>query len=523
MALTKGQQTRQKMINLMYLVFIAMLALNISTEVLDGFVLMNDNLQESIKVAEERNRKIYSEIDAAYAANSEKAEKSFITAQGVKLQTDSLFDFVQSLKLQIAKESDGADADVNNLESKDNLDAASEVMLSPIGGKGNELKRRLDQYRESVVGLINDEEKKEVVRRTLSTEPSERAKKDRKNWLQASFEKMPSIAAVTLLSELQVNIRQAEGEVLNVVSQNIDLEDIRVNELSAFVIPQSNMVMRGTTYKANIILAAVDTTQRPKIVIDGKELPTANNGLYERPAGVIGANSFSGFIELIDRMGRPLRREFTQKYTVMEPMATIAPLLMDVLYAGIDNPISISVPGVATNDVTARAMEGGTLVQGSNGQWIAKPSASNIGKKFIIAVSANVNGATQQIASKEFRIRALPEPLPYIEYKDHNGNTRIFRKGSLARAVILSATGIKASIDDGILNIPFNVLSFRTMAIDAMGNVSPEMSNGANFSSRQMEQIRRMNRGTQFFITSIKVKGPDGIDREVYPMEVRIN
>ncbi|MDH6307853.1 gliding motility-associated protein GldM [Dysgonomonas sp. PFB1-18] len=522
MALSKGQMTRQKMINLMYLVFIAMLALNVSTEVLDGFVLINDNLQETIKVAEDRNNRIYADIEAASESNPQKAEEFFNDAKALKLETDSLFNYIQSLKLKIAQKSDGEDADINNLESKDNIDASTDVIISPVGGQGNKLKKDIDEYRESVLKHITDSAKQDIVRRTLSTEPSARAKKDGKTWLQASFERMPSIAAITFLSELQANVRQAEGEVLNVIAQNIDMKDLRVNSLNAYVVPQSNMVMRGTTYKANIIMAAVDTTQDLRIVINGKELPTEKKGLYEFGVGTPGNFEFSGYIELMDRLGNPLRREFTQKYTVMEPMATIAPLLMDVLYVGIGNDVSISVPGVATSNVTARVVEGGTLTPKSGGIWTAQPAAANIGKKFIISVSANVNGVNQQIATKEFRIRALPDPLPYIEYADQNGNLRKFRKGPLARATILNTRELKASIDDGVLDIQYKVLSFTTLNVDAMGNATKEMSNGANFSDRQLDQIRRMQRGGQIFITGIKARGPDG-DRDLYSMDVRIN
>jgi GldM C-terminal domain. len=208
---------------------------------------------------------------------------------------------------------------------------------------------------------------------------------------------------------------------------------------------------------------------------------------------------------------------------VMEPMATIAPLLMDVVYAGIDNEISISVPGVAVGDVSARVTSGGTLTPTSRGIWVAKPSPANINGKFTIVVSASVNGATQQVASKDFRIKALPDPLPYIEYKDQNGNTRTFKRGALARSILLSTSGIKAAISDGILDLPFTVLSFKTMSIDAMGNTSPVPSDGANFSSRQQDQIRRMTRGAKLYIVDIKAKGLDGIDRDINPMEVRIN
>lgn len=523
MALSKGQLTRQKMINLMYLVFIAMLALNVSTEVLDGFVLVNDNLEENIQVTTDRNDQIYTDIEASYAGNPEKTKKWYDMSQDVKRKSDSVYNYIQYLKLEIAKKSDGKDADIYNLISKDNLDASSEVMISPVGGQGNKLKNMLDNYRADILSNISDDTKKEIIRKTLSTEPSERAKKDNKTWLQAAFDRMPSIAAITYLSELQINVKQAEGEVLADLMQNIDLKDIRVNQLEALVLPQSNMVMRGTDYSARIIVAAIDTTQRPRIVIDGKELPQDKDGLYQFRVGTPGSFKFSGFVELMGRDDRPLKRDFMQEYTVMEPMATIAPLLMDVLYSGIDNEISISVPGVATKDVVATSMDGGSLTPSRSGIWVAKPSRDKIGQKFVISVSAKVNGVTQAIARKEFRIRALPQPLAYIAYKDQNGSSRVFRKGALSRSIILGSSGVKASIDDGILDIPFAVLSFKTFSQDAMGNITPEVSNGANFSPRQLDQIRRMNRGMRFYITDIKVKGPDGVEQDVYPMQVTVN
>jgi gliding motility-associated protein GldM len=195
---------------------------------------------------------------------------------------------------------------------------------------------------------------------------------------------------------------------------------------------------------------------------------------------------------------------------------------MDVLYAGVRNMLTITVPGVASQDVQATVVSGGTLTA-SGKDWAAVPSPSLIGQKFIISVSAKVNGTQQFIARKELRIRPLPEPLAFIEYKDQNGAPKVFRKGVLARSVLLGAQGIKASIDDGILNIPFQVSTFRVMSIDAMGNMTQELSNGENFSPRQIELIRKMTRGSQVIVSGIKAKGPDGIERDLYPMEIRIN
>ena len=139
MALSRGQLTRQKMINLMYLVFIAMLALNVPTEVLDGFDLVNENLQESIKVADERNKQIYTDISASYESNPEKTQDSYNRALNVKGKTDSLFNYIEYLKLEIAKKSDGKDADLGAISHLDiKNQSMDEITMIFDGGTGSQ-------------------------------------------------------------------------------------------------------------------------------------------------------------------------------------------------------------------------------------------------------------------------------------------------------------------------------------------------------------------------------------------------
>ena len=99
----------------------------------------------------------------------------------------------------------------------------------------------------------------------------------------------------------------------------------------------------------------------------------------------------------------------------------------------------------------------------------------------------------------------------------------MFKGGGLSKAVLVNTPGIKAAIDDGILNIPFRVTSFRTVFFDSMGNAIPEISNGSQFSDRQQEQIRRLQRGKYFYISGVKAIGPDGSEREIAVIEVRVN
>lgn len=517
MTSNRRTSTRQKMINLMYLVFIAMLALRISTEVLDGFDLINDNIQSTIKNTTSRNDQLYTELNDSYRHNPEKSKDAYTLAQVVKFRSDSLYNYMQELKWEVAVRTDGKKADVDNLRTKDNIDAASEVFLAPNGGKGKAFKEAVDDYRETIAKMIGDPNKKVLIEDALSTEPSERAKQQNKNWLQASFYNMPSIAVITYLSELQSTVRQAEGEALNTLIKGIDMSDFRVNDLTAYVIPESKTVVRGAPYRANIIVAAVDTTQRPKVVVNGK---TVTDGQLQLPTGSTGTFDLKGYIELIGRDGEPYIRNFKDSYSVIEPMAIVEPKLMDVVYAGIDNELVISVPGFTASEIQASASQGGALNRKGN-LWVARPT--NIGGKFVVNVSVKTPGGTRSMAQKEFRIRRLPDPAGFIPYTDAKGVARTFKQGRISRNVLLNAGGIKAAIDDGVLDIPFTVLGFRTVTIDAMGNALQEVSAGANFSARQLEQIRRMDRGTLFLISTIRVKGPDGAEREIAPMEVRLN
>ena len=510
---------RQKMINLMYLVFIAMLALNVSAEVLNGFDIVGDSLNRSSNNMHTRNQLIMGELERYNLQNREKAGEWYDKGVQVKQMSDSLVSYIEDLKIRMVKESDGRKGDVSNIKNKDNLDAASFVMLSSSNKHGNKLRTTIDDYRQTVTQLIHDPNRREVIENNLSTTPSKRSDSN-KNWEESLFENMPVSAAVTILTKIQNDVRSSEGEALSSLLNSIDVSDFRVNQINAYVIPESKVIIQGGTYNARIVLSAEDSTQTPNIFVNGKSLDSSVKGIFSAGSAGVGTFPVEGYIEMINGDGSIIRRNFESNYTVIEPMATIAPTLMNVLYAGIDNEISISVPGIAPQDVSA-TIANGSLVRKGN-MWVAKPTA--VGQNVTLSVSARTaGGQTRQLASKEFRVRALPDPTPYIEYTDVNGNPSMFKGGALAKGILMNTDGIKAAIDDGILNIPFRVISFRTVFFDSMGNAIPEISDGSRFSERQKEQIRRLQRGKYFYISGVKAIGPDGMEREIAVIEVRIN
>lgn len=512
---------RQKMINLMYIVLTAMLALNVSSDVLNGFSQVQDGIQGTNLNITARNGVQFAHLENLYEQNPEKAGRWY--RQGVELhkRSDKLYALIEDLKTSIAKAADGADGKYSDIVNNDDLEASAVTMLNPATNKGLALRRNLDEYRKYVVTMIPDAEKRKAVENMLSTKVSARSGDvGSQSWEQKMFENMPAVAAVTLLTKVQNDIRQAESEALSGLIAAVDMGDVRVNELNAYVIPVSNMIMRGGKYSADIVLAAIDTTQRPEIFINGSKLDNAK-GHYEFVAGSVGTHDFSGYIEVPRADGTTDRRPFKSSYTVMEPMATISPTMMNVLYAGIANPISISVPGVPMTAVQA-TMSNGTLTRNGD-HWVAHPG--KVGSESVISVSANIDGHSQTVGSMTFRVRKLPDPSPYLAIKDGNGNT-VHYKGSpkrISKGALMASEGIGAAIDDDILNVTYSVVSFSTVFYDQMGNAIPELSDGSRFSSRQKEQFRRLKPGKTFFITDVKAKGPDGITRDISPMQVALN
>ncbi len=511
---------RQKMINLMYIVLTAMLALNVSSDVLNGFDQVEDGLARTNKNITERNKALYNRLAEFNAQNPEKGSVWYNKATELIKNTEFLYHYVDSLKLVIVKEADGDDGDPANIKQRDNIEAAATVMLAPTGKEGKKLRTNIDNYRTYLASLISDSTKRHNIENALSTRPHViKGTIGNKSWEEGLFENMPVIAAVTLLSKVQNDIRYAEGEALNTLINNIDERDVRVNQLDAFVIPASKNVMRGSKYSANIVLAAVDTTQRPTVYINGTKLNN-DKGLYEVFTGKTGVFDYSGYLEVPRGDGSIMRHDFKSSYTVIEPMATVSATMMNVLYAGIDNPISIAVPGIPPTAISA-TMTNGTLVRSGNG-WIAKPS--KVGTEAVVTVNATVDGRSQTVATTNFRVRKLPDPMPYIAYKDAKGNEDRY-KGSkpFAKTLLLSAPGVSAAIDDDLLNVNYTVLSFETVFFDSMGNAIPEVSNGAQFSRRQLDSFRRLSRGKRFYISRVRAIGPDGIERVLSPMEVIVN
>ena len=511
------------MIGMMYLVLTAMLALNVSTDILNGFTLVDDSLHSSIEASNTRNAKLYNDFQAANADNPEKTQAWFDKAKEVQSRADSLFNYIQVFKEQIVVLADGQKrVDQLKAEGKDptmhiegnsNLDVTGQYAI--VQGNGTILKELVAYYRDYAAGLAeNDAELRNAIQTALATERGYNAhEKDSCDWEVAVFDGMPVGASITILTKMQNDVRTTEGQLIQYLRDQTDAGDLRVNKVSAYVIPKSNYVIRGGKYEARIIMAAVDTTKTPEFFVEGQRINS--HGLYEANALSVGQKKYSGWIAYQDpATGERQNLPFFGEYTVGEPAMTISNTELNVMYRDYPNRFSVSVPGV-TDESKIKVIVDGAPAKKEGNKWVIRPSGAV--KQVTIKVLAEIDGRTQEMGKESYKVLDLPKPRAFFKFKS---NTFDGEK-PVARSVLISPESlIEAGYGpDVILQMDFEVVGFRARI---RGMVSE--SNGPRFSADQIKRIKDLDGGTIINLVDIKVRPKGGGNIQTlppFPLEIK--
>ncbi|MBR5823268.1 MAG: gliding motility protein GldM [Paludibacteraceae bacterium] len=491
---------RQKMIGMMYLVLTAMLALNVSADILNGFDMVNNSLKNSIDNSKVRNQGLYGDMQSLYDLNPTKVGEWLEKANKVKEESDKLFNILQEFKVGIIALADGsaADPEGNVIQKRDNTNVAGEYAeVGTTKHRGNELKQAIDNYRIFVEEMFgNDSLHTQIYNAMFNTDPvKKKVDEPAVEWVDNTFAHMPAVAVVTMLSKYQSDVRNTEAELIQYFIQQQDAGDFRVNKIQARLIPDSKNVMQGGRYHAEIALMAVDTTKAPIYYLGNNQLESE---IIDIPCNQIGTFPIKGRLEMIDQYGATQTYEFEDQYMVSAPAATVANVDMNVVYRGYDNKMEISVPGLADSQLRVSA-NGATMTKSGN-QYICKPTAKD---KITILVSADIDGKVRTIGQKEFRVRPVPSPSAFLKLPNgERWSPTMETAGRLKRQDLLDAT-IIAEYEDGMLNADFVVTEF-TIKIPRGAGFDPIKVSGGKFSDRQIERLKNLKPKQEFLIEQIK-------------------
>ena len=491
---------RQKMINMMYLVLTAMLALNVSKDILDALDKLEKGYSETIVTVEAQNASLYSKLDRAAGENEAKAGPWRDKANVVKKSANKTFELIETVKKELEEYSNGRDEETGKLKRPDDLEGPAAVLITPkeLGGKGRakDIKLALEEYKKDLVKAAEGDEALIADIKKIFDVSDTKAKGDEApmSWEESTFGHFPLIADITFLSDIQANVRRMESKTVSLLSENVTGRDIKVTGVKGIVIPKSTYVTQGDQYEAQVLLAAYDDTQDPIITINGQELSSEDIqngvGFVKFPADKTGEVKWTGSITLKQVGQEDTEVPLEGTYFVAPPSVVISPTKMNVLYRGVDNPIEIGVPGVDP----AKIRVSGPGVSGSNGNYTARVDKVS-GKSIKIAVSVQEDdGTTRSVGSKEFRLKGLP-PATGTMYSKSQG---IFS----ARAI--TAGEVKAEFKDFPFELTLNVTSFEVV----VPGYPPRTIRGNNLDSQTKQLVEKLKPGSTITIRNIKAVGP---------------
>lgn len=520
------ESTRQKMINMMYLVLTAMLALNVASEVLESFRIVDASLTQTLNNIKRKNDQIYGAFDAAYIANPAKVKDWKDKADQVNKKTSELINQIKDLKEQLVMASGGiplkeakaeagfilassepiivnSKGDTILIKKEDDLNTPSEIMIQKK--KANDLKNNINQYRDFLASFLEEGSTlRENIMKQLDT-PDPRIDLseggEKKSWESLHFESKPLIAVITLLSKMQIDIENAETNVISSLFSQIDAASFKFNRLGARILAKSTYVLEGDQFEAEIFLAAEDTTQQPEIFVGNTKLSMRDGkGIYKANASQVGTFKWGGLIKYKNPEGNINSYPFEGEYQVGRPSVTISPTKMNVMYLGIPNPIRVSVPGVASQNLEVSVNNG--RIEKNGEEYFVYPSKLDaLAKNTSISVIANMNGEKRQMGSMPFRVKEVPPPVATIGSK--NG-------GNLKKEDLLAEDGIFAELKDFDFDLKFKITQFDVTFSGAGGYVKTYSSKDNKFTSDQREQFGKLTMGSFIYIDNIMAKGDDG-------------
>ncbi len=526
---------RQKMINMMYLVLLAMMALNVASEVLDAFRVVDSSLIQTFKSVELKNDQLYASFSKAYAENPLKVKEWKDKSDEVKAKTDTLINRITRIKEQIALKARGTninkkegasfdedrsfivnvEGDTIQIKKDDELNVPSAFMIRLKNAE--KLKQDIIEYKDFLIALLDENSPLvETIEQELDTsDPKVKLKEggDKKTWEIQNFENKPLIAVITLLSKLQIDIQNAETNVLSYLYGQIDAGSFKFNKLGARVIAKSAYVLEGDVYRAEVFLAAEDTTQQPEIFVNNQQLKIVDGkGIYEIRANSSGTFKWGGIIKYKTPEGDFNTYPFEEEYQVSKPSVTISPTKMNVFYMGVPNPVSVSVPGVPSENLQVTMTNGN--IEKSGNDFIVRPQRPDInGRNTRVLVKADFNGEVRDMGSMVFRVKEVPDPIATIAQK--NG-------GILRKEDLLAEQAIFADMVDFDFELNFTVTSFDVSLTGAGGYVNTWPSESNLFTNDQKTQFRNLPPGSIIYIDKIFARGDDGSNRELTPISFKI-
>jgi len=554
-----GKETpRQKMIGMMYLVLTALLAMNVSKDILKAFVTVNESLERTNKNFSDNTIRVMKAFEDAKASNPS-ALPYYQKAVEAKKLTGDLYEHMEKLKHVIIAEvlgpgEPGGDTlRLRYLDAKDNYDIPTHKMIGdnetqPITGEftASELRDKIQSVHDKLIKMIQDMQKDKktqllkddyeaLLKKVETFKPDANGETEDGipiSWEVLNFYHLPTAGVITNISKMQADLKNIEAELISQLSGASGKVSIKFNQLAAKVVAPSSYIQAGQPYKADVFLAASSTdfkdenmqvllgatydTITKKVISEGKPVPLVGGmGKLEISEGV-GTHEFNGVIKFKKPTGEYDYYPFGSDYVVAAPSCAVSPDKMNVFYIGVDNPITVSAAGIAPGDLVVSGSGGGISIKPSGaGKYIVRATSETPkGQDAKINVSAKTkDGVKAQGPPAPFRVKRIPDPVATIGGKKGTSEIKRVDVGGIG--------GVVARLEGFDFEANFIVTSFEFTAI-VKGQPVSYTGSGPGMTSDMKAALGKVATGSKIFIDNVKAKGPDGSLRNIPGVTLKV-
>jgi gliding motility-associated protein GldM len=507
----------------MYLVLLALLAMNVSKEILNSFVIINDGLERTNEGFDIKNAYTMQQFGNKNALDPEKVRKYYLAARQVRDLSKELDAHIEVLKVKIIagveqiSEDTAATRNLMQVSAKDNHDMPTHMLIGsdankPINGEFTalELQRRLENFNTTIHDYISEVlPTADVEGMDLAVKMEEVKEGDQMTpWIIGNFYHMPLASVITNMTRIQAEVKNIESEVLRTLYSKISADDFSFDKLKVAVRPvKGTYVTLGDTFKAEVLMAAISTTSDPKLdigqITDSVDFVIENpdstkvryeNGIatYFTVPTTPGEYEWGGVLRVQKPNGQLMNYPFTSTYTAAKPSLVISPTKMNVFYRGLDNPVAVAVPGV-TGDKLQVAVSNAQVRRDGN-EYIINPGKD---KECKVTVTAEINGSKTTFPPQIFRVKRVPPPTP--EVLGQKGTVK-FSKGKAATIKF-----IVAKLDDFLFDLKYIVTSFK-MSVTVGGKVSEFSSKNNQLTPQMLSTIKAMSPGQFAVFKEVQAK-----------------
>ncbi len=536
---------RQKMINMMYLVLTALLALNVTKEVINAFVTINESVELSKNNIDKKNQATYAAFEKQMTNDAAKYAKINEQAQNIRKGASDVNKFIDDLKNRLVRTADKTKEGkptptLPELENKEDYDSPTHIMIGDddaTGRKGEaiNLKNKLNDFKNLIVANAPSgaqADYKTRMENLLNTNDPAKKEDGKGTWELVSFYHNPVVATVALLTKFQSDVRNAESQVIDELLGSVDAKLVKFNQFDAKVIANSSVVTIGSDYTAEVFMSATSTTMVPEVFIgattdssgsdnckgcEGNTLPVAGGyAKYTDHPSSEGEKKWAGVIRVKQPDGTFKHYPFSQSYTAQKPNAVVSAEKMNVLYIGVDNPMAISVPGVSNDKVKPSISGGGAALKANTaaggGHFIATVTTVGEAK---INISAQIGEKVMPMGEFKYRVKRVPDPVATISNS----------KGGPINKSLLAAGTLIPQLENFDFELFFKITGFK-ISIFAKGKDLIEYESPGNQLTQPMrDAIAKLRAGDKVFIEYIKAKMATGADqstRNLSPMAFTI-